>query len=310
MFVITFDNKCLLGGLGDRIVGLISVKLMSKLLDKQFYILWNKEDIKPYINYEKYDYELLNINKTDIKEYNYIDNQTGLKHYLMNQTCLFQNRINMFRLNQEIAQYLYKNKLFEKENYFNDIISEYQQLYTNILVPTSYVKDKIDQLINNKNNIVGIQIRCGDYFISNNVGHSGTTKPYQDSKKYRENMDSYLLNIKKNCDQTYKDNYNIFFTTDNVKLLDNIIKIFNKSKVIYEDSLIQHLDRNFINSDISKIFIDSYILSQKTKSMFISSYSNFGRQAALSSTHNNIYDLDCNLLDKKNLLSKHEIIFN
>ena len=148
MFVITFDNKCLLGGLGDRIVGLISVKLMSKLLDKQFYILWNKEDIKPYINYEKYDYELLNINKTDIKEYNYIDNQTGLKHYLMNQTCLFQNRINMFRLNQEIAQYLYKNKLFEKENYFNDIISEYQQLYTNILVPTSYVKDKIDQLIN------------------------------------------------------------------------------------------------------------------------------------------------------------------
>ena len=119
-----------------------------------------------------------------------------------------------------------------------------------------------------------------------------------------------ILYIKKICDQTYKDNYNIFFTTDNVDLLDNIINIFNKSKVIYEDSLIQHLDRNFINSDISKIFIDSYILSQKTKSMFISSYSNFGRLAALSSTHNNIYDLDCNLLDKKNLLSKHEIIFN
>ena len=89
MFVITFDNKCLLGGLGDRIVGLISVKLMSKLLNKQFYIIWNKEDVKPYINYEKYDYELLNIDKTDTKEYDYIDNQTGLKHVLMNQNCFF-----------------------------------------------------------------------------------------------------------------------------------------------------------------------------------------------------------------------------
>ena len=52
MLVILFNNS-LLGGFGDRVVGLISVKLMSKLLHRKFYILWNKENIKPYINYEK-----------------------------------------------------------------------------------------------------------------------------------------------------------------------------------------------------------------------------------------------------------------
>ena len=41
MFVICFTKNVLLGGLGDRIVGIISIKLISKLLNKPFYILWN-----------------------------------------------------------------------------------------------------------------------------------------------------------------------------------------------------------------------------------------------------------------------------
>ena len=51
MLVICFDKNVLLGGLGDRVVGLISIKLISKLLRRPFYILWNKEDIKEYIDY-------------------------------------------------------------------------------------------------------------------------------------------------------------------------------------------------------------------------------------------------------------------
>ena len=56
MFVIVFD-KGNLGGYGDRIVGLIAIKLISKLLNRPFYILWKKENIKKYINYSKYNYE-------------------------------------------------------------------------------------------------------------------------------------------------------------------------------------------------------------------------------------------------------------
>lgn len=122
MFIIRFTKNNIVGGLGDRIVGLISLKLISKLLKKKFYILWNKEDIKLYINYEKYNYELLNIIEDDIKEFNLIDNQQKIKTYLMNSDNLFPNKINMFQLNQEISQYLYKNKLFKNKNYLKDIL--------------------------------------------------------------------------------------------------------------------------------------------------------------------------------------------
>ena len=50
MLVICFDKNVLLGGLGDRIVGLMSIKLISKLLHRPFYILWNKEDIKDHVD--------------------------------------------------------------------------------------------------------------------------------------------------------------------------------------------------------------------------------------------------------------------
>ena len=123
------------------------------------------------------------------------------------------------------------------------------------------------------------------------------------------NINTKLITIKKQCEIKFKNNYTVFFTTDNRNILDNIIKIFNKSKVIYENNLIQHLDRNPQNPDISKIFIDNYILSQKTKLLYISSRSSYGRIAALSCNHNNIYDLNSNLLNKKTLLSKGEMLF-
>ena len=55
--------------------------------------------------------------------------------------------------------------------------------------------------------------------------------------------------------------------------------------------------------------MDNYILSQKTDMMFITQRSNFGRIAALSSVHNNIYGLDGNRLEKKRLLTKHDNVF-
>ena len=101
MLVICFEKGKLCGGLGDRIVGLISIRLISKLLNRKFYILWNKENVKSYLNYEKYDYELLNIIEKDIKTYKYIDNQQGLKKYLMTSSKLFPNKINRFNLRLE-----------------------------------------------------------------------------------------------------------------------------------------------------------------------------------------------------------------
>ena len=72
MIVISYNNISL-GGLGDRIIGLISCKLIAKLLNKKFYINWTKENVKEYTDYSKYDYELLEKNNLSVKEYRYID---------------------------------------------------------------------------------------------------------------------------------------------------------------------------------------------------------------------------------------------
>lgn len=322
MFVIQFDNTELMGGFGDRILGLISVKMMSKKLKKSFYISWNKEDIRKYLNYEKYDYELLDI-KEDVTIYNSMNNQTKFKRYLMTSKNLFLNKINIFKLNQEISQYLYKNPLFKTENYIKNIFNEYKSLYTDILIPTPFLSNKISQLTNNKSNLIGIQLRCGaDAKMSNNKTqaeinrHNGCYGPPWKHIPQTQRLDdifiTLLSNIKLFCDKKYKE-YNIFITSDYAYDNRNDIyiiasKIWHSEFIIYNDDPIQHLDRK-IHGDNSKVFIDNYILSQKTKMLFISTCSNYARIAALSSNHDEIYDFNCNILNKKNLLSKHEMLF-
>lgn len=299
MLVISFhNNRAVIGGLGDRIVGLISVKVISKLLNKKFYISWTKENIKKYINYEKYDYELLDIKKDNIKRYDLTDNQRGLMNYLMESTELFIDEINILTINQEISQYLYKNELFKDKNYYDDIFCEYKKLYTDILIPTTYLMDKIEILIKDKNNIIGLQFRCGDCYM--------VTNKTETHNNHITDIYEKMINIKKKCDSKYND-YNIFFTTDNINIVEIVNEVFNIDKVIYDNSLIQHIDRKSIHDDTSKVFVDNYILSQKTVELYITFNSNYGRIAALSCLHDNIYDINCIELDKKKLLSKSDL---
>lgn len=302
MLIICFLENACLGGIGDRIIGLVSIRLISNLLKRKFYILWNKENIRPYIDYEKYDLEkqidLAHLG--NVKLYNLIDNQQALKNYLMTNTNVFPDRINMFILNQEISQYLYKNPNIHHYSAFkNDILQTYQQLFTDILKPTYMVLNKVEKLTKNHRNIIGIQIRAGDVYMK-----VGPHQPIKDLNKIR----NYLLNIKSRIEEEMDDNsYSIFITSDLNNILDYARPVFKN--IIYNNDPVQHIDRNNVNNtDFSKIFVDLYLLSQKTTKMFISDYSNLGRSAALTSTHNEIYDLKCNKLDKIRLVSKSEIL--
>ena len=302
MLVIQYLNNRVAGGLGDRIVGLISIKLMSKLLKKDFYILWERGNIKQYFDYQKYDFSLLNLKTEDSKYYRSMDKQKKMKNYLINSTELFTEEVNFFSLNQEISQYLYKNKLFQEHDYIQDILNEYKIIYTDILKPTRYLLEKVDKLILNKRNIVGIQIRCGDYYMNSTSSHVTDNST---------NIYSKLLNIKNLCESKFNDDYNVFFTTDNLKILDDINSIFGESRVIYNHDIIQHIDRKALDSDMSKVFVDNYILSQKTDLLIICLNSNYGRLAALTSNHDQLYSFTTlDSLDRKSLLSKREKLFS
>ena len=207
----------------------------------------------------------------------------------------------MVHTNQEIAQYLYKNKIYSGNDYLDDILSEYNKLYTTILKPTPLLSNKINTLTKNKDNIVGIQIRCGDCYMDTNKGESHKIR-------LNDKISNTLNKIKTKCDSLI-DDYYVFLTTDNIHIINDLKLIFDESRIIYDDTTIQHLDRKSIDDDNSKLFSDNIILSQKTKILFISKYSNYGRIAALSSNHDNIYDFtNCEIISKKTLFSKKEIL--
>ena len=283
----------------------MSIKLMSKLLKRNFYVEWSVEDIKKYIDYSKYDFEKISTDSKDVKTYGYIDlNYSIAKKYLMNEANLYPDRTNIFHTNQEISQYLYKNKLFLKEDYLSDILNEYSTLYKDILIPTDYLNNRINTLISDKSKIVGIQVRCGDRYMSN-------CGPWGCQFNVISNIEDKLEKIKILCNNILNDDYYVFITTDYIKVVDYVHEKFDKSKVIYNDDCIQHIDRKSIHSDISKVFVDNYVLSQKTDLLFISTHSNYGRVAALSSSHDNIFDFDtCEPVPKRNILSKNEHLFN
>ena len=58
-----------------------------------------------------------------------------------------------------------------------------------------------------------------------------------------------------------------------------------------------------------KIFVDSYILSQKTDILYLDRISNYGRIAGLSCPHDELFDIDAQRLERREILSKGEMIW-
>lgn len=297
MLVICFGKNRLLGGYGDRIVGLIAVQILAKELEQEFRIQWTKEDITPFFHYTAFADQ--GEEPKEPKEHYLIDNQLQLKEHLMTDPNPFPGPITKFYLNQEIAQYRFK----DADTYFNTIFAAYTALYTETLNPTPLLLEKVRQCIPDSGTpVIGIQIRCGDCFMATNKGEWYNTGA-------RDHINAYLTQIKMILDIRYPDSvYSVFVTSDFPGILEETQRVF--AQVLYIDDPIQHIDRRAINEDICKVFADNYILSQLTTELYISTHSNYGRVAALSATHDRIYDVaTAQPLDKRRLLSKGERIF-
>lgn len=281
--IIAFEPNVLCGGYGDRIVGIIALKLIATKLKKPFGILWSKEDVDQYIDYPTCE-------TIPSERIFLIDRQQLLKNYLMYSNTVFPNGY-IINLNQEIAQYLYKNTNFNFSYYFDDIFNMYKTLYTEILVPKFKVDLRCD--------LVGVQIRCGDAYILSEQGAVGEYKLIDDPKSFIKERLEFIKG-------EVGDNF-VFLTSDYSNIYDIAYPIF-KDKLIYDDTAVQHIDRSS-SAGIDKTIRDNYILSQHTAIVYITPVSNYGRVAALSSTHDEIFDLYGNRLNKKTLLSNQEMLF-
>ena len=280
MLIIEFSKNILNGGFGDRIVGLISLKTISKFLNTDFYIKWDKEDIKNVIDYSKYDY------------YNNIITNT-IKHDIMTpkidmlkewkDSNYFNNNL-ILNLNYDISH------IFIKENNYKLMIEEYEKLYNDIFIIKNDIMNIINDITRDKC-IIGIQLRAGDHWI--NAGEI-VNNHYTDMNK--------IYNVLENIYKSSKCN-NYYYLSSDIDLKEFGNKIFG-DKLLYCDIKPTHLDRNPDENSMKKIIIDNYILSQKTETIYISEYSNFGKVAVLSGNHKNIYNTQLEKIDKYYIYSR------
>jgi hypothetical protein len=312
MFIISFPKPNIIGyigGYGDRIVGLISILTISNVLGKSFKISWEKEDINKI--FEMNDYFIDNIPNNSLLV-NIIDNQHLIKDFLIGSEDFFKDNNIVFYCNQEISQYIFKNKSlkgyseteYQNLDYFKMILSNYQKLYTEILVFRPEIKQEINELVSpyKDNIIIGIQIRTGDIYILNNNG----VNPYCLLNNLEKDIKEILNEIK---NKIKYENYYVFITSDYNDILSLAKGVWLEERIIYNNKPSYHLDRRINDSDFSKIFVDNYILSQIVNELYITPESNYGRIAYLSSPLDNCFDLKCNKLNKKNMLSKHDNIW-
>lgn len=310
MIIIAFEPKGLLGGYGDRVVGLVACKAMSDLLGRDFRIRWTKEDVSAYIDYTKYaapsEQEC-----APCYTYDCIDRQTALKEQMMtaaDSSSVFTQPTVKFYLNQEIAQYLYANPIFQRAStdYYTDMFAIYKSLYTDILKPTPSSLARIDSICGDHTRIIGIQIRTGDVYIKNNAKYN----PYKAIDDVPSTVRTLLTNIKAHMDQGQDDTttYSVFITSDYDDIRPLAETVWPADRILYNSETAQHIDRP-MRGECSKFYVDSYILSQRTTRLYVSDYSNYGCISALSARHDDLWDLHANPLNKTLLLSKHDRMF-
>lgn len=308
MLVICFDEKRYLGGYGDRVVGLIAVYLIAKVLRRPFKILWTKEPMKSFLSYEPFDYESVAPTAPAFtKIINALDAQRRHKQYMLTAPHVFPNTgypVTKIYCNQEIAQYIYKNPRFlgrPDYRYIDDIYAAYKSLYTGILVPLPATLEKIETVLSAKKPVmIGIQVRAGDCYMD-------PSKTHRVLSEITVGLPLLYAGIKLHADAAYGENsYSVFVTSDYEGAAAIAGTFWSSVLTVAEPP--QHLDEA-LTGDFSKVYVDNYILSQRTDRLYISPRSNYGRVAALSAVHDLFFDLKGEPVAKKSLLSKGEMLF-
>lgn len=298
MLVIGFEPNTLVGGYGDRVVGLIAVYLMAKLLKRDFRILWTKEDISSAIDLGPLAYKGPPIQS----RVDSIDSVDKLRIILRNAPNPFSKSPTLLTVNQEISHHLYANPRFALESFLLDIQDVYQRLYTELLPPTPALKSRAaafgssDQIPQ-----IGIQIRCGDVYMKTTFRTNHCV--IQDAAN---SVPQILANIKRHIELTHTS-YTVFITSDWRGAIGVAKELFGEDSVRGLDEEVQHLDRPKVAS-LDKVFLDNYVLATQCSRLYISLASNYGRIAALASLPaTQIFDLNALPLTRSMLVSKETL---
>ena len=304
-FVIAYyDTFC--GGLGDRLVGLVSALALAKKLDKKLLIKWDHPNINGVFDLSGYDFYRHNVNLNGVVELNCIDNRFKYESLLSTQPIqnMWKNKSILLKCNQEIGSFLYKNPHLNtglsspSQSFSSHTMEWYKQLFPVILKPKL-----TDNAVLSSSPYIGIQLRTGDAYMG-----VGTDRPIHDVPKAINSIAQFIL---KQNSILFSFPQIIYFTTDHPtakKMLQTALPNFT---IIDTPRSRIHLEKTKSDSQqLNSLIQDLYTLS-RANPLIISTYSNYGRLAALMNTGNQtIWGFIKNLyqvlpVSRESLFTKH-----
>lgn len=271
------------GGLGDRILGMISGLFIAKVFNSEFLIKWHDMDIERYFNFDSFNYfkrsELLG---TVFKFYNHNIDDLEKTFKEKDLSEVFSSDILILNTNQNIWQFLAENyrykHIINMDNYEEKTREYYTALFTKYFKPSETINLAIDELIKgcSEKELVGIQLRFGDIFMACEKEQvSNPQIDYHPLGKDMNKVKSVLTSI------VHENSDKKIFITSDISIYDFIeteLKPIN-SDLIYYNKTPTHIERSKDKEGIDKTFIDFIALSKCTK-LYITFLSNFGRSAS------------------------------
>ena len=325
------------GGYGDRIVGLVAVRVLARMLGCDFRVLWTRDDLASY-----FDYSGVALKTNLTLSIKMIDHPEVLRNELRQAPMPFVRNGTLpnvgISVNSEIAQYLFQNPRFGmsygskeqvREQYLKEMRWAYRTLYTEVLKPTERVKKRMQEVVGGKTGLVGVQVRAGDCFMQTGSTWDERTR-YMDGE---EGVRAALVGVRRKLDELraagrVKPGTEVFVTGDYPKVIALAHEVLGTRisggdgdtekgwNVLGDDEPAQHLDRRQSEKlDQTKLYADALILAQRCSVLFISENSNYGRVAALAggkgegARKGDVFGLDGRELSELELLSKGEKVF-
>ncbi len=302
------------GGYGDRIVGLVAVRAIARRLGRPFYVLWTRDDLYPYFDYSTVDYKKLKLHNGRLRRVRMIDQPTRLANHLTYASLPLAEPGDAERqdilgtsisVNSETAQYLFLNprvvpdRTAAAQQYLETMRWAYRTLYTQVLKPTPRVLERMQEVVGGRDDLVGIQVRAGDAYMN--------TKQVWDQRTQYLEGEAGVRRTLENLRERIAPDATVYVTGDHPKTVELALTVFGAERVLGDAEPAQHLDRRQNEKlDHTKLYSDALILAQRCRELHISANSNFGRVAALAGGGHvrSVFGLDGAPLSDWVLLSK------
>lgn len=271
------------GGLGDRLVGLVSAILVAKHSGKKLLIKWVSPNISGVFRIPpQYQYQQQPI-PTSLTLDN-IDSRYKYRGLLADKNALKPHNI-LLRCNQEIASFVGATR--------DEILSTYTTLFRDYLIPINQPRPPLD------GKYVAVQLRTGDTYLG--VGN----------RQFVANLTQTVDMLLKYVAQTFPNEKYIYFSTDH----PTAKTAFRAGLARIQKEMLETPSSQNIHFERSQAAPLSYLLNDlqcliAAKALIISSYSNYGRLASLiRGTTDALYGFGENtmaivpIISLKNLLS-------